>query len=275
MRYERDEIHPVLWQATDDLNSRWMMGQVTEADLAVLPAHQRNWFQQYGRELAVAIGVPLALIAAGAALKISGVNPLGGAVVAAGIFAMVGMIILLLKRNLRQVSSDELAVLLPALKLKGIPQSYAEAVVAVGQANHVARSEKAEILKGLCHVMDEHERIEAARFSIPTHADLSALTEERQALQTKRSQSTDEETRRNYDQALGILDSRISHAQTKRVAAERLDAEAALLHQSLLRLTDSVRLSATGPAIHDLRDRLEVIQLHSQEVERAVAELDA
>jgi len=275
MRYERDEIHPLLWQATDDLNSRWMMGQVTDADLAVLPTHQSTWFKQYGRDFALAIVLPLLVVAVGVFLKKALASPFGEPTIAVGFLAMVVQMVVLFTRNNRQVSSQELANLLPALKLTGIPQSYTEAVVAVGQANHLTRPEKAEILKGLCHVMDEHERIESARASVATAADHLALAEERQALETKRSQSTDAETRRNYEQALAILDSRISQAEAKRVGAERLDAEAALLNQSLLQFTDSLRLPSAGPGILDLRSRLAVIQLHSQEVERAVAELDA
>jgi len=275
MRFERDEIHPVLWKATDDLNSRWMMGQLSEADMAVMPAHQRNWFKQYGREFALSLVIPFVIIAAGFVLKIANNSPLAVPFVAAGVLAMVGQIILMFHRNSRQVSSEELEGILPVLKLTGIAESYVRAVAAVGQANHLSRSEKSEILKRLCQVMDEHERIEKARANLMTAKGMGALEEEKRGLEEKIERAEDPETRQNYAGALSILESRLARSRSKQVAAGRLDAQAALLNQSLLQLTESLHLPASAPAMPDLRDRLGVIQRHTQEVERAVAELDA
>jgi hypothetical protein len=275
MRFERDEIHPVLWKATDDLNNRWLMGQLSDVDAAVMPVHQRNWFKQYGRSIALSMVIPLAIMAAGITLKVSTGNSFGGFVVVLGLLGVIVQLVLQLTKNMRQVSSQELTDLLPALKLTGIAESYVRAVAAIGQANHLSRTEKSEILKGLCQVMDEHERIETARAALMTAKDLGDLKEEKRGLEEKIEDAEDPETRQNYAQALAILESRLAQSQSKQVAAGRLDAQAALLNQSLLQLTESLHLPAAAPAMPDLRDRLGVIQLHSQEVERAVAELDA
>ena len=278
MRYQPEEIHPVLWKATDDLNNRWMMGDIREEDRRVLPAHQRIWMAHYLKPMLRSMIGPGLLVLTGAAMQLSSVNlmPLPAkAFIGAGLAWAVFTLIVQLTKNNREVASSELATLLPILDLSGLTRTYADTVVAIGDATHLSREEKSELLKGLCRVMDEHQRIEAARGSLTAGDGIDAIAAELDVVDEKLSVTEDAETRAFYVESRHIFVARAEQARVRDQSLSRLDAQATLLNQSVRQLHDAVRRPAHEFGMSNLRDNLAVIQTRSDEIERAVAELDA
>ncbi|RYG37774.1 hypothetical protein EON81_05670 [bacterium] len=275
MRYRSEDIHPVLWTAVDELTGRMMTGQ---ASGKAVMAHHSEWTKEYGGEFLRQMAAPLLLMAAGFAMIAAKLpKPISAIVMLLGILWTVVTLIVKTAGNFRQMSVRELEVLLPELKFEGVGRAYAETVLAVGQAS-LSEEMRSETLQELKRVMDEHERIESARERLSTGArDRPELLEEVIRLKGKMESAKDAEARALFRESLDVAQTRLDSTEHQAAFGERLEAQAELLRQSVLRVRDTLSLPSVDTSTDGgaLRQALASVRSRAEAVEKAVQEVQS
>lgn len=276
MRYRSDDIHPVLWNSVDELTRRIFSGQ---ASSKAVMEHQGVWMKEYGPEVLRQSIAPVLLLFGSVAMAMMRMpKPFIAGAALLAIFWLVAVLCFKTVRNLREITASELETLLPELKFEGVGRAYAEAVLAVGKAQGLSEEMRSETLQELKRVMNEHERIESARSRLILTAEgRASLVEEVERLRGKVEKAQDAEARATYEEGFEIAQARLAATDNQAALGERLEAQAELLRQSVLRVRDTLALPyvETPSEGGALREALAGVRSRAEAVERAVKEVEA
>lgn len=283
MRFSGDEIHPILWRATDALSTRWASGITrTPEEKEVMTRHSGMWMKQYGLGCAATLSPMLLTIPA--IILAKNVFPRGAAplLVLMGFFALGGWLAYeVIKRNKRVTSAAELANMLPALDLDPVGRAYAETVVALGESG-VPESDAKETLATLNSVLDEAGRLdEAVATPIGPMDDLEG---ERLRLERFRDEETDPAAREMYEESLRLVEVRAGGRGSGGMSRARADAQKELIRQTILSVRDTLRSgreAARGrsdtsvPDVRALMERVAAVRREADATARAADEIRA
>lgn len=282
VKFRDSEIHPILWRATDRLNSRWNMGNWSkDGEAERVNKHWSLWMKQYWAGCLACV-VPFALSFPAAFLAKEwlgrGVPPL----ITLVLFWAIGgvMIGVGYERNKRRLSVEELENLSPLLELDPVGRAYTDTVIALGKSSLPEEVAK-ETLASLNRVLDESERLTEAAGTDPVD-DAVPAEEERARLLALRDSATDHQARTMYDESLRLLDLRSTGRADRSARVARAEAQRELMRQTVLSVRDAVvgaREAADGQSdtadIRRLLERVADVRREADAGARAAEELRA
>lgn len=283
MRLDPKLVHPSIFKATDTLAwSGRLYGGGTAKDLQASNAHQKVWMSEYGKGCIAYSTTAFAGLIGTVALAHNLDKPGRGLVVFAYIGVMLALGFWAYMRNLRQISSAELAALLPMMDLTEAQRTYAETLIALDRSGR-SKTEIDDAMRALNSLLDEDARLAEMREQLsgsPENGDRQTLIDERAKLVARAESAKDVEAKRSFEQSIALLDERIAAFDSQGGQLERIDAHRELLRQALLATRDAARHAGTlAPttdlATDSLRSAVALARAQSQETERALAELNA
>lgn len=283
MRLDPKLVHPSIFKATDGIVFSGKMYDGSPASIRVMNAHQKVWFQEYGKGCLLYSAGAVATFVASTAFAHDMAKP-WKALFLLGVMAAVFAIgALAYWRNLRQLTAPELAALMPMLDLTEGQRAYAETVVALDRSGR-PMAEIEETMVALNALLDEEARLVEARERL-AGADLAAgregLQKERERIAAKAAGARDPEARAAFEQSLALLDERIAALDAQGGGLERIDAHLELLRQALLATRDAALHRGAAPTIlpdlgaDALRSAVSRARAQTQATEQALAELNA
>lgn len=281
MRIPPKDVHPTLWAAFDEYESRLYSGKMGADDLSAVGKHQTEWFKEYGKGFAFWGAIwTVAAFGLGWLGKQMGLGPslMFVTMIGAGVHAWIAT-----KKNRRTASVKELEVLLPILNLDDTGRLYAETLVKVFQAK-MPDALREEAIAELNRLMSEHDHLKAGRTKLEV-AISSGQVEEIQTdidrLTLKIQETQDPEAKRAFEQSLSIARSRMETAMRFHPYLQRIDAQLELVKQALLNLKSDLGRLELSPMVLEsspidgLRRSTLSIRSQADEIEKAILELNS
>lgn len=280
MRFNPSELHPRLFAATDRLTSGMFAGHMQDPEfIKAIGSHGGAWWRAYGKAFMALSAVSIAGIAAVGYLgKQIGESWMGFA----AFFLVVVLFGILYQRNRRQLTSEELEALMPALDLDPVEVAYAEAILALANSQ-LPPEDRSSLMKDLYRLLDEEStlvRQEKALHQVVSKAGFDALDAEAKRLEERATSARDEEARKSFERSLEAVRARMDHQERFAPYMERIEAHRELIRQTLLGVKETLGRTKIAPGIsapdwQGLREVLAQVEQQAESVDRAVAELNA
>lgn len=279
-RFGAETVHPSIWKRIYDMDGAFDQGVRIGEQKALRAASPAMWSRVFGPELVRSTGTGTLVVV----LFLLGFSAFGPADLP-GIMVIVSLcwtifVIFTMKDMLGSktpsYSASSLRVVAREARLAEAEMTYLNTLIAVAESSVVAEADRTEAIQDLNRLMDEYQRLQAMKRSLPRSSDaLAKLRDDAQSVHRQLAEVKDPVTVETLTHSLSIIDQRIAKAATSRELAERIDAETMLLTQLLGQLGDSVIAErAIAFDFSNLRDRLASISSRTDETERARAELD-
>ena len=281
VRYDAKIVHPSIWKRIYDMDGAFDQGVRIGEQKAMRSASPALWSRVFGPELIRSTGTGTLVVV----LFLLGFSAFGPADLP-GIMVIVSLcwaifVIFSMKDMLGSktpsYSRSSLQLVAREAHLAEAEMAYLNTLVAISESSAMGEADRAEAIKDLNRLMDEYQRLQAMKRSLPRSSDaLAKLRDDAQSVQRHLAEVKDPVTVETLTHSLSIINQRIAKAASSRELAERIDAETMLLTQLLGQLGDSFTTErAIAFDFTDLRDRLASISSRTDETERARAELDS
>ena len=201
-------------------------------------------------------------------------------VLATELVAMLSAMYFGWQHHKRQLTTDELKTLLPALKLTISQRAYAEAILALTKLK-LPKDMENDLWEQMNRLLDEEARLITARQDAAAGGSSSEdAAREITELEAKIASTTDSVTRETLEQTLRICQARLHSGASIDVVVQRIDAQQELIAQTMRGIRDSLRrLQSSNTVkqgdldIDSLRTTVAAAGQHADSLESAVREV--
>lgn len=287
-RAGRDDLHPSIWQALDNITMGMGMVQGDSRVQASIAQHSRVWGREYGsnlfRWIAGGFALTILLIVLGKAMDFQNLKAIGILAITLGSASAV----VAFARNMRTATGAELEALTGALAatLTANQLSYLNAVIQILKSPLLDDGARRSLLAQLRGVLDESERINGERERLLGHIGASesnqSLDDEYRQLSDRLAATQDASARASLQQAIDLCDRRRSSRDRFRPLVERAEAQQAIIDQTFRHVAETFASSspvATGQLVSDaalpqIQDRLADLHAQSAAFQDAVNEVE-
>ena len=279
VRYDANTVHPSIWKRIYDMDGAFDQGVRIGEQQAMQKASPADWTRIFGPELLRTTGLgTVAMVLVLLGLSTAG-RDMQGLMMVIGVgwsAYIIGAMKGKLGARTPSYSASSLTVVAQEAKLDEAESAYVNTLIAISESAAVAASDRTEAIKDLNRLMDEYQRLQSMKRTLPRSTEaITKLRDDALTVQQHLREVTDPNTAETLTHSLNIINQRIAKAATSRELGERIDAESMLLTQLLGQLGDSMQAERSiSFDFSDLRDRLASISSRTDETERARAELD-
>jgi hypothetical protein len=281
MLLREPDLHPRLWKACDEVETRMYLGKQNEEFSRAMGRHTGIWSRLYGKNFLIGFALWFASFLAGVGIA-ERLGLHGGWVGLAILGAGLVHLCLYMARNRRTCYAEELANLLPVLDLTEAEQAYARTVVAVAQSPNLSNDERSRLLQKLKESMEGLMALGELRARLADgtspQAALAECDQRIAELEAKIRRTEDAET-------VSVLQRSLDLAQRRREAiaglaplADRVEAHYDYLIHSMTALRESLgrlEMDRAMPAldVDSLVQSSQEALREAQSLEQALAEL--
>jgi hypothetical protein len=282
MRLTKKDIHPSVFDAAKRLITEGMNNPSPSSQ--PYSDHLNVWMAEYWKGLVGYLAsLPAALILITTLNPSNEATPITKIASVAVIVGWIALGVYLHKKNSEQITPKELQALKDVLGLSANGKLYIDCVLKVLSSKILDQVQQKEWMQSLWQTMDYSAKIEAliSQGKEGMRGSNSA-DEDIRRLESKIESTTDPIARQTYEQSLDITKRLMSNTPTKDQTLERAEAQLELISQTLLETRDSLGSlqepnipPEPGFGVAELRANLSKVQFDSQEILRAVGEVQS
>ena len=284
IRLTPKELHPLVFDAMERYRKSFMYayGQAGTAEkMETYQKHQSAWWKAYGKQVLLGTLGSLTLIILSIAWFKNSQSPLALLSMLVSLFGSITFAVVAHQRNKFIATVEELEALMPSLEMDEVGKTYCETLFSVLKTKAITDEDRTALVRDLWQLMEEHQRLVARQSElggIRTLGEQGEIAAEVKELEHKLEQSTDEEARQTYSQALESAKRQHKRLNAIKPLLERFDAQSALVLNTLRETREAY---ANSDSLRDrLSDRqtistsISMIYAQTEALDKAFAELD-
>jgi hypothetical protein len=280
-RYGAETVHPSNWKRVFDMEGGFDRGVRIGEQRALRAAAPSEWSRLFGVEFLRHTGGGTLIVIMFAIAFYHFCPSILVAILIVPCLGWASYALLALQSQLGSqtphYSAPSLRLVAREAGLDGAELAYINALIVMSESSAIADSDRADAIRDLNRLMDEYQRLQVVKRSLPkTDETLAKLRADSLNVERQLGTTNDEVTADTLRQSLRIIQQRIAKVAGSAELADRINAETILLTQLLGQLGDSITPNRTMSFdFSDLRERLAAISNRTDETERARQELDA
>lgn len=282
MRYSPEQVHPALFDAAKRAANGLATGYTTGATdkMQAYMAHQKIWWKEYGKSTILMMVLFIAQLVGTIAMG----KALGKPVLAVAFIACLAIwaavLVVMLGKNQKILTLEELKVLTPVIDLTPVQKVYADALVLL-EENELPKESKDEVMRQMYRLVDEEIRLTKLRDrGVTAPTTLEEIDAERAKIEAKIASSTDPVSRDALQKSLEMAEARRSAARELSLVEERVDAQLSMVDQAIRGIRDGLRRMRATPTattwaldLDEVRRSVDQAHEHATALERAVEEV--